>query len=300
MSEENETVTTPSCCASCGIAGGDDVKLKNCNGCYLVKYCGVDCQKAHRKQHKRACKKRAAELRDELLFKQPESSCYGDCPICCLPLPIDITKSTLNVCCSKVICNGCNITNKKRESEMRLQLSCPFCREPLPKTQEERDKQNMKRIEANDPVAMREKGTQQYERGNYSEAFTYWKRAAELGDAVAHYHLSHLYHFEQGVEKDTRKEVYHLEEASIGGHPDARYNLGCDEWGNNNNTERALKHWIVSATQGDDRSISSLMKCFKEGFVEKDDLAVALRAHKAAVDATKSPQRQEAEKFHRD
>ena len=34
---------------------------------------------------------------------------------------------------------------------------------------------------------------------------------------------------------------------------------------------------------------------FKEGGVSRDDLAAALRAHHAAVDATKSPQREEAE-----
>eukprot|EP00985_Skeletonema_marinoi_P020392 scaffold12117_cov76-Skeletonema_marinoi.AAC.2 len=43
MSDRNEADT--SCCASCGIAGGDDIKLKKCNGCYLVKYCSLKCQK---------------------------------------------------------------------------------------------------------------------------------------------------------------------------------------------------------------------------------------------------------------
>jgi hypothetical protein len=28
------------CCANCGIAGVDDVKLKECTNCDLVKYCG--------------------------------------------------------------------------------------------------------------------------------------------------------------------------------------------------------------------------------------------------------------------
>ena len=55
-------------CANCGKESGDAVKLKNCTACYLVKYCGVDCQKIHRKQHKKACKKRAAELKDEKLY----------------------------------------------------------------------------------------------------------------------------------------------------------------------------------------------------------------------------------------
>ncbi|EJK77368.1 hypothetical protein THAOC_00802, partial [Thalassiosira oceanica] len=54
-------------CANCGKLGSDAVKLKNCNACRLVKYCGVDCQRAHRKKHKKACKKRAAELKDEQL-----------------------------------------------------------------------------------------------------------------------------------------------------------------------------------------------------------------------------------------
>ena len=57
-------------CANCGQEGGDGVKLKNCTACLLVKYCGVDCQRAHRKLHKKACKQRAAELKDEELYSQ--------------------------------------------------------------------------------------------------------------------------------------------------------------------------------------------------------------------------------------
>ena len=57
-------------CANCGKHGSEVVKLKNCTACRLVKYCGVDCQKVHRKQHKKACKQRAAELKDEQLYSQ--------------------------------------------------------------------------------------------------------------------------------------------------------------------------------------------------------------------------------------
>eukprot|EP00984_Skeletonema_dohrnii_P006964 scaffold2481_cov83-Skeletonema_dohrnii-CCMP3373.AAC.8 len=57
----------------------------------------------------------AAELqRDEVLFRQPESTHLGDCPICFLPLEIDPYKSTLQSCCSKVICKGCRRANKLR------------------------------------------------------------------------------------------------------------------------------------------------------------------------------------------
>ena len=89
-------------CASCGIAKADDIKLKKCD-CDLVRYCSDACQELHRPDHEAVCKERAAELRDELLFRQPESSHYGDCPICCLPLTFDEKTSALYSCCSKYI-----------------------------------------------------------------------------------------------------------------------------------------------------------------------------------------------------
>ena len=78
--------------------------------------------------------KRAADLRDELLFKQPKSSHLRDCP----NFPPE--------CCSKLICIGCHYANEMRRSEAP---SCPFCREPLPKAAEQCDKRNMKRIQMN-------------------------------------------------------------------------------------------------------------------------------------------------------
>eukprot|EP00986_Skeletonema_menzelii_P015812 scaffold12771_cov86-Skeletonema_menzelii.AAC.1 len=67
-----------SCCASCGVAEVDEIKLKECNDCDLVRYCSDDCQIDHKPEHEEACKKRTAELRDELLFKQP-GACTEDC-----------------------------------------------------------------------------------------------------------------------------------------------------------------------------------------------------------------------------
>ena len=150
------------CCSSCGIVGGDDVKLMKCTACHLVRYCSVKCQKDHRPEHKRACKKRAAELRDGLLFKQPEGSHLGDCPICDLPIPIPKSQDTVGYttfrCCSKIVCNGCVLANNLREIEARLAPSCPFCRHPTLKTKAEMDLLTKKRIEANDPVALDEEG----------------------------------------------------------------------------------------------------------------------------------------------
>src|SRR6056300_1814789 len=111
MSSEEEQADEV--CASCGKAEVDDIKLKICTACHLVKYCSVTCQKNHRKQHKKMCKKRLAENRDRDLFTQPDESHIGECPICCLPLPIDV-KNVFMPCCSKRICNGCCYANQMR------------------------------------------------------------------------------------------------------------------------------------------------------------------------------------------
>eukprot|EP00985_Skeletonema_marinoi_P017703 scaffold9773_cov151-Skeletonema_marinoi.AAC.2 len=230
---------------------------------------------------------------------QPENSHKGDCPICCLPISLEKTKSTLMSCCSKIICNGCVFSNDMRIFESSLEPTCPFCRHPDPESKDEGEKNITKRVNANDPVAMTRLGVLRYFEGDYDGAFRYQNLAANLGDSGGHFQLSCLYRKGHGVEKDRKKEVYHLEQAAIGGHPNARYNLGCQEE-ENGRMDRAMKHWIIAAALGHDGSLDALKDSFKDGLLSKEDFAAALRAHQAAIDATKSPQREEAEKLERE
>ena len=280
-------------CASCGTAESDDIKLKKCTACYLVKYCSVKCQKEHRSKHKKECKKRAAELYDEILFKQPESNHFGDCPICCLPLSADKRNSILSSCCCKQICRGCDYANKKREIEGKLEEKCAFCRKASPDTDEDCIEQLMKRIEANDPVAICHMGTIRRGEGDYKTALDYWSRSAALGNVEAHYQLSNLYHEGKGVEKDEKRELHHLKEAAIGGHPEARDNLAILE-GRNGQHNRAVKHFIIAANLGFDQSLQNLKFLYKHGRLSKEDFTAALRGYQAAIAAEKSPQREEA------
>ena len=285
------------CCASCGKAEVDDVNFL-CTACKLVKYCVERHQENHRLKHKKAYKQRMAEIRENKLFTQPEISHYGECPICYLPLPLDETKFILTACCYKRICDGCDHANKERIDEEGLEHNCPFCREPLPETDEECDQKEMERVKVNDPDALCNMGKKHYDnKGDHKKAFEYWTRAAELGDAEAHFNLSILYQLGEGVEKDKKKEVYHLEEAAIGGHPDARFNLGCEEWSAERD-DRATKHFIIAANLGHDRAMEEVKEHFLEGLVSEEELEAALREHKAAVDATKSKQREEAYAAH--
>jgi TPR repeat protein len=152
----------------------------------------------------------------------------------------------------------------------------------------------MKRVEKNDPVAMTQMGGMRYKEGDYSSAFEYLTKSAELGDAVAHFKLAVMYSKGKGVEKDEKKEVYHLEEAAIGGHTVARHNLANIEM-NDGRHERGVKHFIIAANLGDERSMKELWKCFSMGHVSIDNLTATLCRHHAAVNATKSPQREAAE-----
>jgi tetratricopeptide (TPR) repeat protein len=286
-------------CANCGKSAVDDIKLKICTACKLVKYCSVECQKNHRPKHKKTCKKRAAEIRYDLLFTQPDESHYGECPICCLPLPLDGRKSTVNSCCSKTICIGCAHANKIHEDEQGLEHKCPYCREQLPKTDEKIKQNYMERAKANDPVALNELGKHANYQGDYEAALEYLTKAAALGDADAHYELACMYFKGGGVEKDEKKKVYHSEEAAIGGHAGARYMLGVHE-GVNGRIDRANKHFIIAANLGHGKALEGVKTGYRIGDVRKEDLESALRGHQTAVDAAKSEQREEAYAFYKD
>lgn len=234
--------------------------------------------------------KRAAELRDELLFKQPESTHLGDCPICCLPFPLDPHKYMTTDCCTKRVCVGCAVATLTCQGLEDIEPTCPFCRHPEPKSQKESDRNIAKRAKANDPVALWRMGQKHFDEGAYDRAFEYWIKAAELGDAAAHNQLAGLYRKGLGVQKNEEKLLYHLEEASIRGHPLARHNLGVYEWINKQH-DRAVKHWVIAANLGEDKSLQELKGCYRRGVITKDDFAKALRGHYAAVAATKSPQR---------
>ena len=55
-----------------------------------------------------------------------------------------------------------------------------------------------------------------------------------------------------------------------------------------------MKHFKIAAEAGLDEAMKDYMEAFKQGHVEKDDLASTLRAHKEASDSMKSDQRAHA------
>ncbi len=276
-------------CACCGIAAVDDVKLEECNGgCDLVKYCSDKCCDNHREQHDEECKKRKAELHDKELFEQPDKTCFEECPLCFLPMPMDPKKSRFYSCCCKMVCTGCEYADYISNGGK----NCPFCREPAVYTEKENRKRIMKRVKANDPAALHQMGAIRFKEGDYDGAFEYYTKAAKLGDSKSYFHSGLI-----GVGKDPERAIYHLEKAAIGGHPVARHSLANREDQKNGNVDRAVKHYIIAAKLGYEKSMKKLWEYFSAGHITKEELEATLRSHKAAIDETKSAQRDAAEAF---
>ena len=273
-------------CANCGKEGSD---LNICNKCKAAKYCNAACKKKHRTKHKKKCERRAAEIQAELhdieLLKQPPPR--EDCQICFLTLPSVETGTIYKVCCGKNICSGCIHAVELRDNGVGL---CPFCRSPTPNN-EELVKRTTKRVEVGDANAIFNLGVC-YSTGefslqqDYEKAFELYHRAGELGYASAYYNG-------RGVGRDEKKAEHYYEQAAIRGDEMARYNLGNSEL-RAGNWDRALKHYMIAAGDGDNDSVKIILQLYKLGLATKEDYRNALQAYQTYLDEIRSEQRDKA------
>ena len=282
-------------CANCGKEGSATVKLKHCTACRLVKYCGVDCQKAHRKQHKKACKERASELRDVQLYSQGLERPEGHfCTICTLPIPLRMGEhSSINVCCMKRICNGCHVAAEK--SGMH---DCPFCRTPFPDNDADELSMIQARVAKKDHLAICTLGQKYYQgelglQKDKRKAVDLYTEAVELGSIDALFELGLAYHNGQGVRQDMAKAVELYDKAAMQGNVESRHNLGNHEW-RKGNYDRAVRHYLISAKMGCEDSLENIKRMLTGGDATKEQYAEALRGYQHAVEETKSAQREEA------
>ncbi|EJK44256.1 hypothetical protein THAOC_37223, partial [Thalassiosira oceanica] len=285
-------------CANCGKYGSDIIKLKNCTACRLVKYCGVDCQRAHRKQHKKACKQRAAELKDEQLYSQGRERPERDfCPICTLPIPLPMKENSgLNPCCMKQICNGCSVAAKKRGM-----FDCAFCRTPFPKNDVDSLAMIQARVGKKDPEAINFLGEQYFFgqlglQRDTQKGVELYTEAEELGSINALFNLGNAYRLGEGVQKDKAKAIHFYKTAAMQGHVLARHNLGCNE-AHKGNHHRAVRHFLISVKMGYENSIKAIKEMFMEGVATKEQYAEALKGYQDALEETKSHDRDEAKRL---
>ena len=290
-------------CANCGKEGHDS-DMNTCNKCKMANYCNAACKKKHRKKHKKECRRRAAELYEKALFKQPPP--LDDCPICFLRMPCLTSAQVYMSCCGKLICRGCkhaplydNRGNKVNNEK------CAFCRTPPPFSEREVLERYKKRMKKDDPIAISNLGAF-YAQGRHglpqdmAKALELWHQAAELGHPTSYYNIGRAYDYGYGVEIDEIKANHYYELAAMRGHVFARHNLGVEEY-RAGNMDRALKHYMIAIEGGNTMSLESVKALYMEGgHVTKDDYATALGKFQEYVGDIKSKQRDEAATFNAD
>ena len=267
----------------------------------MAKYCNAACKKKHRKKHKKECEEHVAEKHDEELFKQPPPK--EDCPICLIQIPSMQSGSRYQICCGKVICSGCFYAPVYDDQGNEVESKkCPFCRSPLPKSNEEIVERIKKRVELGDPIAI-------YNHGNYyrngrngfpqdaNKAAELYHRVADLGHAMACCSIGYVYDYGEGVEVDKKKALHYYEQAAIRGDETARLNLGITER-NAGNFDRAVKHFMIAVGSGCDRSPKKIQQLYLNGHATKEEYTKALQLYQAYLSEIKSPQRDKAAAAH--
>jgi TPR repeat protein len=300
-----------------------------CNKCKGATYCNASCKKKHRKQHKKKCEQRVAELHEEALFKEPPRK--EDCPICFIRIPTLTPGGWVNQsCCSKCICNGCSYAQEIRQKNGgRL---CPFCRTPTPNSENEMVRRVKEKVEIATKHDEIDGAEAIYGLGNfyflgaygvpqdYNKAFELFYQAGELGHAQSYSNLAIAYIEGRGVEIDTEKAVQLWERGAMLGDAFARYNLAKYEEMNNmknmvrmaspnsnglvvidgtgeatmRNWDRALKHHMIAVRGGYAHSVYSIKNLYLNGFAKKEDYAEAIRAYHAYLEDIMSDQRDQA------
>ncbi|EJK50360.1 hypothetical protein THAOC_30683 [Thalassiosira oceanica] len=240
----------------------------------------------------------ARDLQRRLMASGHERPEDDRCPICfdLIELPMG-EHGKLNVCCMKIVCNGCALAAHQRGIYSR----CPFCRSPFPADDASKLAMVQRRVSKSDAAAINNLGYQHY-RGRHGlardvpRAIELWTEAAELGSVTAHHHLGHTYYRGNDVQKDKPRGIHYWQEAAIKGHVPSRHSLGVVEH-KNGNYQLAVQHWMISAKMGYDKSLRYIKGMFKEGHATKAQHAEALLGYRDAVEEMKSPQREEAKRI---
>ncbi|EJK44863.1 hypothetical protein THAOC_36564, partial [Thalassiosira oceanica] len=278
-----------------GTLGTREAKMKICGACErtLPDDSYSEEQRGRRQSIRRCDECVAAGNQLVLMRKGRKRSEEDECPICNLPLPLDVKQTSFRSCCMKEVCNGCTLAAFKRG--MR---DCPFCRTTALTDGSQCLPMIQKRADSGDPVAIYHLGNK-YHLGQYglekdtTRAVELYEHAAELGEKDAHYNLGCLYDEGVDVEKNTPKAIRHWEAAAMLGHVSARFNLGNEE-GRAGNVDLALQHWLISANLGHGISLDNVKKMFMSGLTAKADYARALRGYQSATEEMSSPDRNEA------
>ena len=209
------------------------------------------------------------ELRDVELFGPLEER--EECPVCFVPMPLDLSHWSHPPCCSKIICHAC-----ARAAGARRQFNCAFCRAPVSGDEALRQQQLRKRIESGDTWAMYILANN-YKNGNKGlpkddiAAMNLWLQAAELGHLPALCSISGRYVKNEFEVRTTKEQALKLAKAaakkgSVRGH----HLLGWLEFKEQDNLVKARNHFVHAAIGGWKESLEMLKIMQRGGMLDQD------------------------------
>jgi len=112
------------------------------------------------------------------------------------------------------------------------------------------------------------KGYEYYKEGNYKEALTWFRQAADKGNAIAQNNLGYMYDNGLGVEKNYVEAVKWYRKAADQGNADAGNNLGCMYYnglGVEKSDTEAVKWLYKAAKQGNVAAYENLVNMAENG-----------------------------------
>ncbi len=243
-----------------------------------------------------------------------------DCPICLVPVSRANTDTMYEACCGNTICKACYKENeasiKKQNEEKsagkKVALTCPFCREPEPTSDEEFARLAYAQLKArclkNDHVAFTLLG-EIYRDGLYGiakddlKALDCFIQAVELGSNEACTCIGISYDQGNGVSVDHKRAALFERVGALRGDVLSRHNVGCYEYHDFGNHEIGIRHWKIAAEAGSQRSLDALKKIYNadgkrpgKEFISKDYLESIYRACHGAQMKVKTEEREK----HRD
>lgn len=112
------------------------------------------------------------------------------------------------------------------------------------------------------------KGVDAYNSGNNKNAFSFWLKAANQGNAIAQFNLGTLYENGEGVSQDYSKAFEWYQKAANQGNVDAQFNLGSMYYNGDGiakNYNKAFEWWQKAASRGDSNAQYWLGNLYENG-----------------------------------
>jgi hypothetical protein len=233
-----------------------------------------------------------------------------DCAICLVPLPRFGSETCYKGCCGNNICKACFKENEasidkqnEENSGKKVVLTCPFCREARPATDEEYLRRLQARSLQNDHHAYTHMG-QVYQRGegtviDYLKALDCWIRAIELGSPDACGRIGNSYDEGKGVAINMDRAAFFYRIGALRGHIVARNNIAYSEYNNLGNHEIGIRHWKIAAEAGCQHSLDALKKIYNadgkmpgKQFISQEEMDTVYRSGHEAQMEVKSEERE--------